>query len=317
LNYRAAAIALGYLHSDLRSGHAQPSIQALLATMANWRGLFSPDGTPYRSLNRTLMNLPGNVPPELVCQLSKIRLERPMLNPLELNTLLLYVSAADAARAEAGPHRFRIFHHATAAEIADAVKRIATHTNRTLHPRRLDDLRFVVRYLCDYPETFHGTLAGFVERVIRWHRHAHERERVERQIMQLGGYDQSVAPPPIPVPMVSGVTFLNSVGQIVEEGERMHHCIATRVQDALHGRCYLFHIDHQGRRASVEVSAQGQIAQAQGPHNTDNAAVSWGATQLRAWGARLYVHELFPSASPVRRVRRGRAVDPNQLALPF
>jgi len=91
--------------------------------------------------------------------------------------------------------------------------------------------------------------------------------------------------PPIPLPAVPGVTFLATVGAIVEEGERMGHCIATRAEDALRGRCFLFHIDHQGQRASVEVSAKGEIAQAQGPHNTDNTAAWWGARQLRGWGA--------------------------------
>jgi len=340
LRYRAAAIALAYLQSDLwrppvRAEQAapnlpsrgveasEPSLAGLLGAMTDWRSLFSPDGKPYRSLNRTLMNLPPDVPPELVCQLNRIRLERPVVNWLEFTTLMLYVSTADAAPPEAGLNRLRIFHHATAAEIADAVRRIGTCTNRQLHPRRPDDLRFAIRYLCDHPEPYHGNLSGLVDRVIRWHRRAHERERLERQIDRLGGYDQPAVPPPIPLPAVPGVTFLGTVGEIVEEGVRMCHCIATRAEDALHGRCYLFHIEHQGERASVEVSPQGKIAEAQGPHNTDNAAVWWGAAQLRAWAASLNppdmrrVQEFIPSAAPVRRARRARAAHPNQLALPF
>jgi hypothetical protein len=113
----------------------------------------------------------------------------------------LYVSTADAAPPEVGLNRFRIIHHATAAEIADAVKRVGNHTNRELHPRRQDDRRFTLRYLCDYPEPFHGTFPGLVERVIRWHRRAHEREQLERQVRRLGGYDQPTALPPFPCPL--------------------------------------------------------------------------------------------------------------------
>jgi hypothetical protein len=334
LTYRAAAIAFAYLQSDLwrppvrgaEEGEApeerdmeasEAPVQELLGAMADWRGLFSPDGRPYRSLNRTLMNLPPDVPPELVCQLSRIRLERPVLDWLELTTLMLYVSATDTGPPEAGLTRFRIFHHATAAEIADAVRRIGTCTNRALHPERPDDLRFVIRYLCDHPEPYHGNLPGLADRVIRWHQRAHERERLERRIDRLGGHNQAAVRPPIPLPAVPGVTFLGTVGEIVEEGARMHHCIATRAEDALHGRCYLFHIDHQGERASIEVSPEGGITQAQGPHNTDNVAVSWGAALLRAWGASLGVQKVIPSAAPVRRTRRARAPDPNQLALAF
>jgi hypothetical protein len=35
----------------------------LIERMQNWRGLFSPTGESYRSLDRTLANLPGGVPP--------------------------------------------------------------------------------------------------------------------------------------------------------------------------------------------------------------------------------------------------------------
>ncbi len=322
LAYRAAAIAFAYLQSEqwhpvLPTGNISDlSAADLLSAMSNWRGLFSPDGKPYGSLNRTLMNLPRDVPPELVCQLSKIRLERPVVNWLELTTLMLYVSTADAAPPEAAPNRFRMFHHATAAEITDAIRRIGTDTNRELHPRQPEDLRFAIRYLCDYPEPYHGTLGGLVDRVIRWHRQAHERQRLERQVMQLGGYHQPTVPPLIPLPSLPGVRFLGTVGEIAEEGQRMGHCIATRAEDALHGRCYLFHIDHQGERASVEVSPQGKIVDAEGPHNTNNAAVWWGATQLRSWAAGLVAQDVQAARDRAAR-RRRMAANPNQLRLPF
>jgi len=114
-----------------------------------------------------------------------------------------------------------------------------------------------------------------------------------------------------------GVTFLGTVGEILEEGQRMGHCIATRAEDALHGRCYLFHIDHQGERASVQVSAAGNVVEAQGPHNTENAAVWWGVIQLRTWGASLCLREMVPTIAPIRRPGRARRADPRQLALPF
>ena len=335
LRYRAAAIALAYLQSDLwrplvrveqaaenlsSSGMAEvsePPVAELLDAMAHWRGLFSPDGRPYRSLNRTLMNLPPDVPPELVCQLSRIRLERPLVNWLELTTLMLYVSTANAAPPEAGLNRFRIFHHATAAEIADAIRRIGTCTNRELHPRRPDDLRFAIRYLCDYPEPYHGTLGGLVDRVIRWHRRAHERQRLEEFVAWMGGPDRPTARPPIPLPAVPGVTFLATVGEVVEEGARMKHCIATHAPEAIKGRCFLFHVDYQGERASVEVSPEGEITDAEGPRNTKNAAVEWATVQLRGWGASPRPRKIVEPPRAMQKVRRSRRVDPNQLALPF
>lgn len=342
LNYRAAAIALAHLHSELGGGESPPSVEALIAAMANWRGLFSPDGRPYRSLNRTLMNLPGDVPPELVCELAKVRLERPILHGLELTTLMLYVSNMEVAESGAGD-RFRLFHHASAAEIADAMRRIGESINRELFPGRLDDLRFVIRYLCDYPEPDHGTLPGLVDRVIGWHRRAYERARLEDLVMRLGGRDCPTARPPIALPSLPGVTFLATVGDVAEEGSRMKHCIATRAKDAVDGRCFLFHVDYQGEQASVEVSAQGTITDAEGPRNSKNDAAPWGARQLRAWAEgfapqkatvgfrpmerpnrprpRPYadppVPELIAPPQRIRRPRRGRSAHPDQLAFPF
>ncbi len=312
LTYRAAAIAFACLQSELwrpvARGHegtehpggrhgsggclAQPAtedpscngigeecgppVAELLDAMAHWRGLFSPDGKPYRSLNRTLMNLPPEVPPELVCCLNRIKLERPVVNWLEFTALMLGVSTLGAAPSDAGLSRLHIFQHATAAEIAHAMARIGSETNRELHPRRLEDLRFVVRFLCDYPEPYHGTLAGLAQRAIRWHRQVHERQRLEQLVRSLGGPDRPTARPPIPLPTVPGITFLATVGEVAEEGARMKHCIATRAPDAIKGRCFLFHVDYRGERASVEVSADGNIADAEGPRNTANAAVWWG-----------------------------------------
>ena len=55
-------------------------------------------------------------------------------------------------------------------EIARAVEQVAHRTERRLEPERLADLAFVVRYLADcHPEPFHGRLAGWVRRAIRWH----------------------------------------------------------------------------------------------------------------------------------------------------
>jgi tetratricopeptide (TPR) repeat protein len=82
------------------------------------------------------------------------------------------------------------------------------------------------------------------------------------------------------------VTFLGTVGEIVGEGERMRHCIATRAQDAVHGRCHLFHVEHEGQHASVEVSPEGKITEAQGPHNTDNVAVPVGRDATAQLGRR-------------------------------
>jgi len=318
LRYPAAAIALAYLESDLWAHFCShrfqravaPSPELAVEAMGNWRGLFAPAGVPYRSLNRTLMNLPTDVPHALLCQLHRVRLERPMLDSLELTTLLLHVThARPRPNAELVEHQRAVLLHTTADQICRAVARVGTATERELSPHRREDLVFVLAYLGDYPERYAGNLDGWADRAIRWHREAALRARNERLFANLGGPDQRVRRPPTPLPRIAGITFLSSVGAIIAEGGRMANCIASYARDAVAGRSFLFHVEHEGHMASVEVDPRGQVRQAAGPRNCDNVAAEWGRRQLEAWGRTFF--------SAPKRKRRGRRPDPNQLTFTF
>ena len=73
----------------------------------------------------------------------------------------------------------------------------------------------------------------------------------------------------------------------IEDGEAMKNCIATYADRAVKGNRYLFHVDHNGEAASVEVDWFGQVLQASGPSNTRNGAADWGRQVLGQWGKRL------------------------------
>ncbi|MCR9296504.1 MAG: hypothetical protein NXI32_27655, partial [bacterium] len=60
------------------------SLDSVLQKLADWQGLYSPTGMPYRSLSRTLMQLPGGIPCGLLYELHHLRLVRPMTSRLEL-----------------------------------------------------------------------------------------------------------------------------------------------------------------------------------------------------------------------------------------
>ncbi len=49
-------------------------------------------------------------------------------------------------------------------------------------------------------------------------------------------------------------------------------------------RCYLFHADYRGEKASVELSPSGEVRQAYGPHNCYNKAAQWATQLLAQWG---------------------------------
>lgn len=295
VHYRAAAIAFANLECALWRNYAarhlgrlgEPSESLLVQAMADWRGLFSPDGAPYRSLNRTLMNLPPGVPPDLVCCLNQVRLERPFTRPLELTALLLVVSNRKADGSLAGlRNRVGIFQRATETDIRDAVARVAACSGRPLLPGRIEDLRFALRFLGDYPGPCGHNLSAFVQSAIRWHRDAARRDAL-RLTHALGGPDAPTARPALPLPRIPGITFLSTVGAVIEEGRRMRHCIGSYARDAVRGACFLFHVEHGGETASIKIDARGEIGQACGPQNVENDAAVWGRRQLTTWAVAL------------------------------
>lgn len=260
---------------NLRYGYTVDTEKALEA-MANWRGLFSPDGQPYRSLNRTLMNLPGGIPHSMLPYLNRRHLERPICNRLELLVALF-------ARIVQEPnHNHRVYEHATAGQIKEAMRRVAEHTRNNLSPRRARDVRWLMDFISDYPEAHQGNLVGLADRAILWHRAQQEMD-VNQQVKALGG-DTKTAEPPIPLPDVPGLRFLATVAEVCQEGLEMQHCIASYARQACHGQCYIFHAEHENDSATVEVGPTGRVIQAHGPRNRINGAAGWAKRQLNRWG---------------------------------
>jgi PcfJ-like protein len=276
----------------------EPDDAVQLARLTAWRDLFADTGAAYRSLNRTLMNLPGRVPHRQVCNLRLVHLERPLERRLELLSLLFYGSlraarsnGGDWAEAEAVAERVDhtgLFQHTTSAQLKEAMSRIAAHLHLTLDPRKAADVRQFVQFLADYPERHTGNVVGLAERAIRWHRDRHQEQLA--LVLRLHGNDTLTRRPPIALPGVAGVRFLDTVGAVCAEAEQMRHCVASYVDLAMTGNCFLFHVDHEGEEATVEVGCEGRVRQAQGPRNLRNKAARWGKRVLNRWAS------AFPSS---------------------
>ena len=294
ITYRAAAIVATNF-ADLvhcaRQNHADsaPGL-GVSATDANtplreWRNLLSPSGRSYRSLDRTLMNLPRGVPGGLVCRLSEITLPRPLTDPLELRLVTLFLDRVQQNSflyrdRDPGRRHQQVFVTARPPQIREALRRVAAHTRNDLRVTRHRHLRFLVRFLLDFPGQHAGTIVGLADKAIRWHQQQLVQERV--RILERHGATTRLGMPPIPVPADSSVQHLETVTDIVDEGERMGHCVAAYVPQALRGVCYLFHIEHAGDAATVMV-ADGRVVEAQGPRNHSNEASRWGAIRLGTW----------------------------------
>ena len=323
-NHRAAAIALvdlegGFAGSPRRPEQRLPAAEIARA-MAEWRGRFSPDGRAYRSLDRTLMNLPA-LPARLVTELCRVRLEQPVTEALPLQALLLFAAHAEQSRnAAVRASRLHLLQRCSALEVQAAVALVAAATRRRLCADRCDDLRLALDYIADCPEVYQGRLPGLARRAIRWHQDAHLRVR-RSEVDRLGGRDAPTARPPIDLPGDPRIQFLATVGAVVQEGERMQHCIAHYAGRAVAGVCFLFHVDFEGEMATFEVSREGEIRQGSGPRNARNQAVAWGHLELQVWATPL---RPLPRAAPANAAptprphpRRRRRIDPRQLELPF
>jgi hypothetical protein len=259
----------------------------VLETLASdWKGCFSSTGQAYRSLNRTLMGLPGAVSTSLLSYLPTITLERPMTDRVELLFLLLYArmtgTYAPDSRCE-----YRIFARASRKDILAALRRLGEHTRQELRPKSAH-LLTLVQVLCDYcqqGEHSRGTIPGLLDRALRWHRDLQERY-VKDTIGQLDR-ETATARPPVALPAATAIRFLSTVGEVIEEGVTMQHCIASFARWAADGQGYLFHVEHQGESASVQVDRWGQVVQAYGPRNTLNVAADYGRRLLTRWGSPL------------------------------
>jgi hypothetical protein len=56
-----------------------------------------------------------------------------------------------------------------------------------------------------------------------------------------------------PIPSDARFSAIQSVGELLQEGRDMHHCVATRASDVLSGRCYLYRVQVAGQRGTLEV----------------------------------------------------------------
>ena len=169
----------------------------------------------------------------------------------------------------------------TADQIKEAMKRISAHLRENLSPRRTKDIKRAVDFLLDFPDDHRGNIVGLANKAIRWHRDCW-REQAEEATRDLPD-DALVAVPPIPLPQVDGIRFLSTVGDLRNESAVMQHCIRHYSKPAGDGACYLFHVEHEGDQASVEVSPFGFVAQSQGPRNSQNRATEWGRKVLGGW----------------------------------
>jgi hypothetical protein len=92
----------------------------------------------------------------------------------------------------------------------------------------------------------------------------------------------------LPLPRELNAAFLRTVEEIVDEERWMQNGVAHYAEDAVFGRAFVFHVDHDGEDASIVVRNDGEVLMAAGPWGSKNGAALLGARSLWDWGDALY-----------------------------
>lgn len=276
-----------HLRSDLKQYHAcrlvareqqdniippydSGCLPSLLNRAAHWRDTLSPSAVSLKALNKTLDKLPRGLRIHQIYHLSRVHLQQPITNRLHLIAVL-----------EGADHHHWALHEAVFLRANEAaVKEAAAVFGYTLKvSSKVDHISRAIRSILDYPNTYNGDLVGLARRSHEWHNQAHITPA--RPPLR---FDQVLPLLDLDYPYLEeeGITPLRTVGDVVSEGEIMHHCVGSYAGVASEGQSFLFHVEHNGEWATIELAPDGWIRQAQGPRNMFNSACKWGTEILQA-----------------------------------
>lgn len=293
---------MGGCHTERKQARTRQLVLDLLAE--DWKALFAPQAAAYRSLNRTLMHLPGGLPSRLCNSFPFADLSRPMTDRVELLLVLLFCeqmarysyplqNGGYEQRPPSAHRAYRIFAKARREGILRALARLAAHQRQpalqTPTAASLNALvSFLVLYCASYPENaYPDTIVGLTERAIE-QRNLDFHAELERRLAEIDPAAR-LSLPPIAAPDNPALRLLTTAGEVVEEGARMEHCIALYTSEAIEGSAYIYHVTYRQSEATALVYRDGVVAQCEGGprgHRT-NAASVYGFRALSRWGKAL------------------------------
>lgn len=309
LKYPAARVALWILAEKHRERNGlsvadKAALERVLSGNQSWMDVLTPTwrepGSAYRALRRMAMCLPpGARVPELRF-LTEIRIPAPVESVLHLRLLSIY---AERRRYRLTEEEFWAIQRVTADEVADALGVLFTDRRswvlggvRNKAGTRTWSIRQVMQCqkrmhsafadLFDYERPFRGGLRAYTRDSIAWHV---GQGRVRRLLGSSNGLTTTTAlPSPTSFALdVEGcteaeVTRIATVGDLIEEGNRMHHCVASYAHAAHAGDAFIYHVSLPGKgEATVEIDADGRVRQVRSECNAvDTPAVAWAARNL-------------------------------------
>ncbi len=286
-------VALARAEEDLPGRRDVEFEAALVETLAGWRRLYTRAGAKKKAINRSLAEFGETASADALWGLTRTALPQKVPSKLHLEVIgALGVIYPDPA------HTLPIIERLlgeTPRALGEAVVDIDERRLglRGLHPvHRLAHLVGLAR-----PEGKVAVATLVKQGLEGW--------------FGLLGLEAPMVKPPIPLPKVRAIRFIDNLGGLIQEGDTMQHCVARYHLFGLSGTSYFFHIDGPGGGATAEVTHEGRVLEVQGPQNRRNTTVPRAVRHLRRWARGLWVNGLDktqPVAPPGFVAPRGHRV---------
>lgn len=277
-NYNAASVYLikNYFYEEYSYSK---KLEYKEVKSEHWMQLFKLDkiGEAKKHLVKTLMKASSLF---ILQRLTDVRFTRNFTRPID-NKFELFCLAVASQHHNFERHKKSLF-DSNKKQWSKALKMILKNQHYELDLRKNKNLRVAISFMLDYDQDTNCKVTGLAERSIAWHKELMQ-NRVLRELKE-----RSIKTAIPSVPFASNkIKFLEDVGQVIDEGNLMGHCVASYAKKAVRGDCYLFHVDYAGEMATAEVTKDGNISQIRGPHNKDNKASKWGRGILYKWAQKL------------------------------
>jgi hypothetical protein len=255
---------------DTYSDHQEIQTHIITKEEFDWRQyLFVGEGQISRGSNRFLDSCPGQIPLDYKLYWNTSR------NPSRLY-YVAHNTLVDMRRRELSDSDIAILERSTDDQLKKALK-IVGCTNF----RRVQSLInwFSHIFIIPSPNTKNCTIVG-------WARHAmreHEREEalaLEKKLERLK--NKNLVAPKFPVDLTQfGLRQLITPEEIVTEGHEMKHCVGGYVSRVMDGASFIFALEYNNERATIELNREGDLVQAQGIRNCQNSATAYAYGQVK------------------------------------
>lgn len=274
INFRAACLASLYKHKSMYDWEigGYHSYE-----YTKWKESYDREQITYTSLNKTLPAINFRIPWYMLS--GGFRQNR-LPHPYKLREQIVSHYTGAMRRSATRNVNINILLDADEVEWIETKK--AFKKLMCVDFRKISSLEGLCTYLLDYNEKYEGSLIGLLRRSEEWHRRiVHNRNRSSTK------YSDDTPTAKLPAELnIEGIKFLGTVGEIIEEGQKMSHCVASYADAAVKGRSYIFHIEYKNQMATCEITSFGddyRINQIHGPNNQDNKASEWGKKTINGW----------------------------------